>query len=39
MYRFSKLSKITKTSKNATINVQGMNFLSIHARDKSRGLD
>ena len=38
MYRASKCSAVTKTIKIATINMQGMNFLSIHARDKVAGL-
>ena len=38
MYRASKCSAVTKTLKIATINMQGMNFLNIHARDKVAGL-
>ena len=38
MYRPSKCSAVTKTLKIATINMQGMNFLNIHARDKVAGL-
>ena len=40
MYRASKLSQIIKTFlKCYCLKVQGMNFLSIHARDKVAGLD
>ena len=38
MYRASKCSAVTKTLEIATLNMQGMNFLNIHARDKVAGL-
>ena len=39
MYRASKLSKKTKKhSTSATVNMQGMKFMSFHARDKVAGL-
>ena len=38
MFRVSKLSQITKALKIAAVNMHGMNFLSLHARDKVAGL-